>query len=192
MDIKNLILQNRSIRTFDSSCQIKNSELYEMIDCARLSASSANKQPLKFRLVNNPCECKKTLIYTKWAAALPDMKLPPDGCEPSAYILILHDNSLIKFSSMFLKDVGIAAQSITLSACEMGYSCCMIGSFDNKEIKSELNIPEYMDIELIIAIGKAKEEVKIITAENSSTTYYRDENGVHIVPKRPLEEIIIK
>ena len=50
--IRELILKNRSYRRFDESAAIKTEILEDLVDLARLSASGANKQPLKFILSN--------------------------------------------------------------------------------------------------------------------------------------------
>ena len=44
--IKDLIKKNRSVRGYDISREVTNEELRGMVDCARLSASSVNMQPL--------------------------------------------------------------------------------------------------------------------------------------------------
>ena len=45
---------------------------------------------------------------------------------------------------------------------------------------------------LIVAFGKPAEKI-VLTAvgEDGNTNYYRDENDVHYVPKRKLEDIIL-
>ena len=44
---------------------------------------------------------------------------------------------------------------------------------------------------LILALGKRDEKVEIVDVKEGKTTYYRDENDVHYVPKRSLEEELI-
>ena len=46
---------------------------------------------------------------------------------------------------------------------------------------------------LVIALGMPDETVVLTELKpGESFNYYRDENDVHYVPKRPLDEIIIK
>ncbi len=67
----------------------------------------------------------------------------------------------------------------------------MIGAFDKNKVKEAMNIPDDYTVELIVALGKSAENVKIIEAKDGNINYYRDENNIHYVPKRPLNELII-
>ena len=54
-------------------------------------------------------------------------------------------------------------------------------------------LAENLEPRLIIALGKPAEEIHIVpVGEDGSTAYYRDENNVHYVPKRALEDIVIE
>ena len=89
-------------------------------------------------------------------------------------------------------DPGIAAQSIMLGAQEKGLAGCIIGSIDRKRIRGIFNIPERYNVLLILALGKPKEKVVIEEIHaNGDIRYWRDENNVHHVPKRRLEDIIV-
>jgi len=44
----------------------------------------------------------------------------------------------------------------------------------------------------VLALGKPKETVKIVDIpENGSVKYYRDQDQVHYVPKRHLEDVLV-
>ena len=89
-------------------------------------------------------------------------------------------------------DHGIAAQSILLGATEKGLGGCMIGSIDREALRKALRIPDRYKILLILALGKPREKVVIETlGENGDIKYWRDEDNVHHIPKRPLDEIIL-
>lgn len=47
---KDLVKANRSYRGFDESRRVTREELTEMVDCARLAASSVNMQPFQYYL----------------------------------------------------------------------------------------------------------------------------------------------
>ena len=188
--LRELLLNNRSIRSFDKSKRITKNELLDMIECTRLCPSSANVQPLKFRPVFLEEECDKVFSGTKWAGYLKDMKIPPEGNEPSAYVVVLHDKNVAQNTAPFMKDTGIVSHTILLRACEMGYGGCMIGSFDKDIVSDALSIPENLEITLVLAIGKPLES-PVIKDNEGDIKYYR-ENGIHYVPKRTLEEITVE
>ena len=188
--LKDLVKQCRSYRRFYQDTAIPYSELADMVDTARLAASASNAQALKFKILCTPEECAGIFPYTAWAGALKDWDGPEEGERPSAYIVIACDLSIGKNKQW---DDGITAQTIMLSAAEKGYGGCMIGSCIRSEIGRLLGLdPEHYSIDLVLALGKPKEEVVLVPVkEDGSTAYYRDGNQVHYVPKRSLEDILL-
>ena len=187
--IRDLILKNRSYRRFYQEVDIKLETLRELVDLARLSASAMNAQPLKYIL---SCERQRnSLIFPHlvWATFLKTWPGPAEGERPSAYIIILGDTGVSRFWDY---DAGIAAQSILLGATETGLGGCMLANIRKEGLRKALKIPERYEILLVLALGKPKEKVVIETVgANGDTKYWRDSEGVHHVPKRPLGEIII-
>ncbi len=188
--IKDIVKQTRSYRSFDESRRISREELTELVDSARLTASTRNMQPLKYRLVHTPDECDTMLSLTGWAAGLKGTKLPPDGHAPTAYIVICCDMRLVENHVPFLRDTGIAAQTIMLSATELGLGGCMIGSFNAERVSEALSIPQDVKPMLVLGLGKPDENVVLVESENGNTAYWRDENA-HYTPKRKLEDVIL-
>lgn len=188
--LKELVTKCRTFRRFYEAEAISMKDLKELVDLARLTASAANSQALRFRLCNTPGEAAKVFPALSWAGALPDWNGPEEGERPSAYIIILCDLSIGKNK---LYDDGIAAQTIMLGAVEKGYGGCILASVQRSHLAEALSIdPSRYSIDLVLALGKPKEEVVIVPVkENGDTRYYRDENQVHYVPKRELEDIII-
>jgi len=187
--IRDLILKNRSYRRFYQEVDIKLETLKELVDLARLSASARNAQPLKYILSCEPQRNSLIFSHLTLAAYLKDWSGPVEGERPSAYIIILGDTEISRFLAY---DAGIAAQSILLGATEKGLGGCMIASVDREGLRKNLDIPSQYEILLVLALGKPKETVVIETVGPSGDTkYWRDSKGVHHVPKRPLDDIII-
>jgi nitroreductase len=188
MSLKELVYRTRSFRRFNESHHIDVKVLEGLVDLARMSASAANRQPLKYLLFNTPEQCERIFPYVAWAGYLKEWDGPAKGERPSAYIVILGDKSI---TESFSVDHGIAAQSIMLGATEAGLGGCMIASIRREALRSELNIPERFDILLILALGKPAEKVVVDEIREGDVKYWRDDNDNHHVPKRPLDELII-
>jgi len=188
--LKELVLQNRSCRRFFESEKIESDTLTELIDLARYCPSGANLQPLKFMILNDEEQCSKIFPCLAWAAYLTDWDGPAEGERPPAYIVILGDTSIKKEIDC---DHGIASQTILLGACEKGLSGCIIASIKREKVRHEFHIPERYEILLVIAIGRPKEKIVVEkVGPDNNIKYWRDENDVHHVPKRALEDIIVE
>ena len=187
--IRDLIVRNRSYRRFDQSCALDKAVLAELVDLARLSASGANLQPLKYVLTCDAATNAKVFDCLAWAGYLADWPGPAENERPTGYITILNDSTISKAPGC---DHGIAAQSILLGAAERGLGGCMIGSIEGKKLTGILELPSQLEIVLVIALGRPAEKVVLEDAPaGGSIKYYRADDDVHHVPKRPLDEIII-
>lgn len=185
--LKDLILKNRSYRRFHQAPRIALETLRELVDLARLSPSAGNLQPLKYILSADPKRNDLIFPHLGWAGYLTDWPGPAEGERPTAYIVMLGDTQL---SSGVHCDHGIAAQSILLGAVEKGLGGCVIGSIKREELSQVLAIPARYSVLLVLALGNPKETVALETA-TGDIKYWRDDQGTHHVPKRPLDEIII-
>lgn len=187
--IRDLIVSNRSCRRFYEDAPVEQRTLEELVDLARLSASAANLQPLKYILSHEPQKNAVIFRHLAWASYLKDWGGPSPGDRPAAYIVILGDTQI---SKSFGCDHGIAAQSILLGAREKGLAGCMIGLIERNDLCRALQIPAQYEILLVIALGKPREQAVIdAVGPGGDIKYWRDRDGVHHVPKRPLDEIIL-
>ena len=190
--LKDLVLKNRSYRGYDSAFRFKREELMELVHLTRYTASSVNEQPLKYYIACEKEEVDEILPLTMWAKALKDIQLPHPGMGPSAFIIICQDMNISSNTTRFQRDVGIVAQTILLGAVEKGLGGCMIGSFRKPELKKLLSLPEHIEPNLVLALGRPAEKIVLTeVGEDGDTAYYRDENDVHYVPKRRLEDLIL-
>jgi nitroreductase len=186
---KDLVRKTRSYRRFVQSEAVSLDTLKELVDLARLSASGANRQPLKFMLSADPEKNARIFPCLRWAGYLTDWPGPAEGERPAGYVVILGDTEVNK---AFGVDHGIAAQSMMLGATEKGLSGCIIASIDRKALKSALTVPERYEILLVLALGKPAETVVIEpVGPDGDIKYWRDADGVHHVPKRALTDIIL-
>ncbi|MBR5543183.1 MAG: nitroreductase family protein [Oscillospiraceae bacterium] len=185
--LHDLVLKNRSYRRFDESFPISYEAVRELIALARICPCAANRQFFKFRISTSRDECEKIFPLTSWAGYIKD-GAPKPGERPVAYITIVSDTSL---GNGNIIDVGIMAQTMLLGAAEAGLGGCMIASFKREELKAALSLDDRFEPVLVIALGKPIETVVIDDMVNGDIKYWRDENKIHHVPKRSLDELIL-
>lgn len=188
--IAELIKANRSCRRFDEHHPIPLETLMTLVDLARISASAANLQPLKYVLTCQSDINAQIFSCLKWAGYLKEWIGPDAGERPSAYIVILNDT---RISNAVDCDHGIASQSILLGAREIGLAGCMLAAVNRPKLSAALDIEDHLKILLVLALGKPKEQAVIDAVDqDGDIRYWRDSDQIHHVPKRTLQEIVIK
>ena len=185
VSLQSLLAKNRSTRGFDSSFKVRKDQLLSLVEAARLAPSAMNQQVLRYRLVTEE-EAHLLLPHIRMGAALPELKLPLEGTEPNAFVVICTD----KESRYVDMDMGIATQTILLRAVEMGLNGICIAAFDKEKVREALQLP--LTPQLIIAIGRSAERIEVVEiTEGENQRYYRN-NGTHFVPKIKIEDLIIR
>ena len=190
-NLKELITATRSYRGYDHSFTIDRETLADFVDHARLSAASMNVQPLKYYLVYEPEMVDRIQPNTGWARQLPEAHLPHPGKEPSAFIAICQDTTIDENLNRYQRDLGIVGWSMQMAATERGLAGIMLGTFNAGAVAEIMNLPDHIKPLLMVAFGKPDEKIVLTDVVDGKFKYYRDENDVHYVPKRSLEEIIL-
>ncbi len=187
--LKDLVYTCRSYRRFYEDHAIDEGTLRELVDLARMGASGHNLQPFKYILSWEPEKNALIFPHLAWAAYLRDWAGPSEGERPSAYAVVLGDRDIRK---SFTFDQGIAAQNILLGAREKGLGGCIIASIQRGELRAALKVPDRYEILFVLALGKPKEKVVLeVLKPDGDVRYWRDGEGMHHVPKRRLEDIIV-
>ena len=190
MNLEELLTRTRSYRRFRQEPAVDEKTLTELVSLTRLCASAGNRQPLKYVLSCDPERNAAIFAHLRWAAALRDWPGPAEGERPTAYIVIVGDTRIAKD---FFCDHGIAAQTILLGATERGFGGCIIASIDREGLARALNLPTRFEILLVLALGAPGETVVLEhDASPEASPYWRDAEGVHHVPKRSLDELILR
>ena len=187
--LTDLLEKSRSYRRFDESVNVSYDTLRELIDAARYCPSAANRQPLKYRLVYESSETEQVFECLKFAAYLTNWTGPAEGERPSAYIVVLGDESISKFPEV---DAGIAMQTMLLRATELGLGGCIFASVQREKLRGILSLDEGYHIGYVIALGKPAETCLVEPlGQDGDIKYYRDAVGVHHVPKRSLDALLV-
>ena len=183
-----LLTKNRSYRGYDNSYVVRPDQLRRIISVNTKIPSARNSQLLRFRPVTHE-EAEKVVPFIRLGGALKDLKLPFEGQEPRAFVVIC--SATPTPDHYVYIDLGISAQSMLLQAVEIGLGGICIGAFDKAKVKESLELP-YEPL-LVVAIGKPNEKIELVEIhEDENKNYWRDEKGTHFVPKVALDELIIK
>ena len=184
-----LVMRARTFRRFKGDVIVPKDVLRELVDLARLSPSSMNMQPLKFIIINETPARDALFSCLGWAKALKDWEGPAEHERPGGYIIILGDRSIMQ--NFYCND-GIVAQTMKLGAQVRGYGSCMLGSIDRDRLRELFKIGRRYEILLVLALGEPAEVVMIDPLpEDGNFDYWRDDNDIHHVPKRSLDELIV-
>ncbi len=186
-EFKTLVEDARCTRRYNSNFRMKTQDIIDLIDLARISSSAKNMQPLKYVIINDELIKNEIEKPLQWAAHLKEWDQSFDE-KPSAYIIVISDKNIDGFE---LIDLGIAIQTISLGAKAKGFNSCNLASIDKEAYKKLLNLELHLMPILAIALGRSKENIKIVDPIEDDINYYRDEYDTHCVPKRELADVLI-
>lgn len=187
--IRHLVEKSRSYRRFHESRRINEETIIGLVDIARFCPCSRNRQPLRYLISTDPKKTAKICSCLLFALDIPDWGGPKKGERPVAYITILTEDTCSPFTAY---DIGIVAQTMMLAAAEQGFGGCMVASIKKEELRTVLSLPDQYEIHLVLAFGYPAEQVVLEKVGNDGNTkYWRDDMGIHHVPKRSLEDVLI-
>jgi len=149
LDVMQVIRERRSIRQYQKR-MIEEEVLTEILEAARLAPSASNRQDWRFVVVKDREQIERlaSAAAQSFLATAPvliaGVALNPERvmrCEVPAYAV----------------DLSIALTNITLVAAARGLGTCWIGSFDQKEVKKVLKIPEQYKVVQMMPLGYPEE-----------------------------------
>lgn len=152
----NLIIERQSDRKY-SEKQIEKEILGRIIEAGRMAPSACNAQPWKFVVVTEP------ELIVKVAETASSKLLGMNGFvgQAQTIIVIVREKpnltskvgATLKNKDYSLIDLGIATENICLQSKAEGVGSCIIGWFDEREIRRLLSIPRTKRVELLITLG---------------------------------------
>lgn len=155
------IAQNRqSCRSYDPTRLVEEEKLAAILESARLSPSACNGQPYHFSL----CRGENAKAVAKATMGMGMNKFAADA----PVLLVISEKPYVKSAAVGAKvkkndyrsiDIGIAAAYITAEATAQGLGTCILGWFDDGDIRKICNLDGA--VRLVITIGYAKADDKI-------------------------------
>lgn len=151
-----LIKKRRSIRSYTDK-PIPGRDILKCVEAARLAPSACNSQPWKFIIVDEP-ELKKRVgevafsgIYSMNAFAKNAPVLLVVISEKQKFMSAI--GGYFRGTKYYLLDIGIACEHFILQAAELGIGSCWLGWFNERGVKSILNIPKSKKLDAVISLG---------------------------------------
>ena len=151
MDFKELVSNRYSVRNFNSN-KIDNETIDNILNFARLAPSAKNSQPYKVYVIRNEKLIDNLKVNTKSIT----------NCKNLLLITTIDDEVWINKRRGNVPigdiDVGIFASYIILAALDFGVGSCIIGMFDDKDIRDNISIPANETPSLLISLGYISED----------------------------------
>lgn len=175
----------RTIRRFTEKT-VPVSLLRTAVDAARLCASAANAQPLRYVVVTDPATVAALQPHVKWAGYLPPEDGVPKADErPTAFVAVVKTAGANAWADI---DVGLSVHAMTAVLWEAGVGSCIMGAIDRPAIKALLPIDEEDELRLMIAAGYPAHQSRVVPLTDT-VKYALDDNRDYVVPKRNLEDV---
>jgi len=156
MALLELIKHRKSVRNFLDK-PVEREKIMLCLEAARLAPSTSNSQPWRFIVVDDK-QLKNKLCNTAFGG----LYFISSFCKTAPVIVVVISEKskfLTRIGGMFrgvkyyLIDIGITGEHFVLQAEELGLGTCWIGWFNERAVKSVLNIPKHKKIDILIALG---------------------------------------
>jgi nitroreductase len=155
-DALELITSRQSDRKYSDN-PVEKEKLDRIVEAGRLAPSACNAQPWKFIVVTD----RELVLKIAEAASAKLIGMNSFVTQAPVIIVIVREKpnmsskvgATIKNKDYSLIDIGIATENICLQARAEGIGSCIIGWFDERQLRKLLDIPKSKRVELIITLG---------------------------------------
>jgi nitroreductase len=155
-DFLDLVLNRQSVRNYLST-PVDRDIIERCLEAARLAPSACNSQPWKFIVVDD--QALKNAIADETSTTL--LPLNHFTKQAPVHIVLVMEKpnitskigQIVRDKPFTLIDIGIAAIQFCLHARAEGLGTCILGWFNERNVKKLLNIPKNKRAELIITVG---------------------------------------
>lgn len=147
MDFYDVIRTRRSVRSYKNE-PVPAATLRRVLEAARLAPSANNLQPWKFIVIRDEQLRKKVAEISFSQSFIAEAPVVIVCCGKR-----YHDSYSWIADHMYLVDVTIATDHLTLAARNEGLGTCWIGAFDRDALKRLLTIPEDHDPIVLTPLG---------------------------------------
>lgn len=161
-----------------------------IVEAARIASCGANRQTLKYLVVQSPAAVARVNGLVHWAAYLPpEQGTPAPDEQPTLFVAVLQDEGMPGCSDT---DAGIALAGMTDAAWAAGVGSCIMGAIDRPALLQFFGLTEPLRLHSMVAFGYPAHHSHLVPMQDGSVKYYLDENRDFCVPKRSTAEVLIK
>ncbi len=187
MDLLELMRGCRTYRRFEQK-PVPRDVVEDILEAARMASCGANRQSLRYLVIDQPGDVSRVFEQVKWAAALPpEQGTPKDGERPVLYIAVLQDTTVAGYSDT---DAGIALGDMTLAAWAKGVGSCIMGAINRPKLTELFGLKDTLKLHTVVAFGYPSHKSVIVPLKDGKKAYYLDGNRDYCVPKYAKEEIV--
>jgi len=159
MDVKRAIEKRRAYRSL-GPVEINKELIFDLAECAQITASCFNNQPWKYIFVYDKLMLKKMHNAlsqgNSWAqkASLIIVVIgkKDDDC-------VIHDRIYYTF------DIGMATEAMILRATELGLVAHPIAGYSPTKTREILCIPNEMDVIALVIVGKHSDKINSVLSD---------------------------
>ena len=187
MDMLEFLRTRRTYRRFEQR-PVAPEILTEAVDAARIASCGANRQTVRYIVVQSADAVAAVQPLVHWAAYLPREQGTPKAQElPTLYVAVVQDTSI---PGDLATDTGILMANMTLAAWDKGVGSCIMGAINKPALTELLGITEPEKLAFMVAFGYPTHAARVVPmTPETGVKYYLDENRDYCVPKRSSDEI---
>ena len=183
METITAIKERRSVKHYDNAHEMSEAEINALLELALLSPTSFNMQNWRFVVVTDP-EKRAAIQAAAWnQAQVTEASITillcanlnahedagrywvhaPQSVQDMLVPMIapLYQNNAQLRRDEAMRSIGIAAQTLMLTAKSMGYDSCPMIGFDPDKVAEIIELPENHVIGMMLTVGKALKDANV-------------------------------
>ena len=183
METITAIKERRSVKHYDNAHEMSEAEINALLELALLSPTSFNMQNWRFVVVTDP-EKRAAIQAASWnQAQVTEASITillcanlnayedagrywvhaPQSVQDMLVPMIapLYQNNAELRRDEAMRSIGIAAQTLMLTAKSMGYDSCPMIGFNPKKVAEIIDLPENHVIGMMLTVGKALKDANV-------------------------------
>ena len=151
MNFDTVLKKRCSIRKY-STAKVSLHEITKVAEASRFSPMAGNIHTVRLIIINEEkkkAELAEAAMQQYFIADAPYLIVI---CSDITQLSRSYKNQAEKYAR---QQAGAAIENMFLKATDLGLATCWVGAFDEKKVKTILNIPQNIHVEAILPIGRS-------------------------------------